>query len=380
MSVEKRKAGVMRIFFIGYELNKDSGGMQRYYTTLLDYLSGRGYSFYTYTYMPDSPINPSVRHIGRIGFIDKYPSLLCLRLACLLKFHKIQHIICGHMFLTPIVDKICGMLGLEYTLSTHGTECWANYFRKYTKYQRHLKKIMIVSNFSKNQLIEQGVSEDKIFHAPGVIDPDKFVAQPAKKESNKFILLTVCRHDSSQGYKGCDAVIQAMPMIRSRVPEAEYWIVGKGDDLPRLERLAREYALKDSVKFLGFLPFAELVSTYAACDLFIMPSRVSLDPEKVEGEGLGIVFLEAGIMGKPLIGPNEGGSLDVIQDGYNGFNVDPTNHREIAERVIRLAQDAFLRKTMGENARQVVLKKYTIAQLPEYLESLFPYQEPVKKV
>lgn len=361
----------MKIFFIGYDLNRYNGGMQHYYLTILDYLSRKGHSLYTYTYIDGPSVTSSTRQIRKIEFIDRHFRGMLAHLAVILKIKKIEHVFCGHMFLTPIADKLCRVLKLDYTLFTHGTECWAGYFRKDAQNQKCLTRIVTVSDFTKKQLMTQGAPADKIVYIPCVIDPERYIPRHVKKDKNKFIILTVCRHEKEQGYKGCDEVIRAMPTVLLQVPQAEYWITGKGDDLPRLERLVDEYNLRGKVRFLGFLPFDELVNVYASSDIFVMPSRLSLDEGKMEGEGFGVVFLEAGVMGKPLIGPNRGGSLDIIRDGYNGFNVNPTDRAEIAERIVRLARDADLRKTMGENARQVVLKEYTISHLSEYIQPLF---------
>jgi len=168
-------------------------------------------------------------------------------------------------------------------------------------------------------------------------------------------------------YKGHDVVISALKIVADSIAGIRYRIVGTGDDESRLRALAREEGVANIVDFAGFVSDDELAFAYADCDVFVMPSRVSLDPAKPEGEGFGIVFLEAALQEKPLIGPKEGGPTDIINDGVNGYLVDPRNPQELADRIIRLARDPALCATMGRAARQTVLAKFTTAQLDEYL-------------
>ena len=68
-------------------------------------------------------------------------------------------------------------------------------------------------------------------------------------------------------------------------------------------------------------------------------------------EGFGIVFLEAGACGKPVIGGRSGGVEDAIVEGETGFLVDPMDGHQIADRLIRLLTDAPLSRAMGDKGR-----------------------------
>ena len=109
------------------------------------------------------------------------------------------------------------------------------------------------------------------------------------------VLLTVGR---MQRRKGQDMVIQALPHIRQSMPQVKYVMVGTGEELASLTTLVQELGVQDSVVFAGSVPDQELAAYYAACDVFIMPNR------EIDGdiEGFGMVYLEAGAAGKPVIG------------------------------------------------------------------------------
>ncbi|MCP4370741.1 MAG: glycosyltransferase family 4 protein, partial [Deltaproteobacteria bacterium] len=72
-------------------------------------------------------------------------------------------------------------------------------------------------------------------------------------------------------------------------------------------------------------------------------------------EGFGIVFLEAGFLGKPVIGGNSGGVPDAVQHGKTGLLVDGHSVEEIARGIITILSDKQLAQKMGEQGREFSL-------------------------
>jgi glycosyltransferase involved in cell wall biosynthesis len=142
---------------------------------------------------------------------------------------------------------------------------------------------------------------------------------------DRQVILTVGRLASSERYKGHDRIIAAMPHVLERLPLAVYFIVGTGDDVPRLEAEAREANVADRVVFAGHVPTPALPECYALADVFAMPST---------GEGFGIVFLEAARSGIPVIAGNGDGSVDALADGALGQLVDPDNGPQLVDAII----------------------------------------------
>lgn len=158
------------------------------------------------------------------------------------------------------------------------------------------------------------------------------------------VLLTVGR---LQRRKGQDMVIRALPGIRRRIPGAMYVIVGTGEEEGYLRDLAGEAGVSDHVIFAGAVPADELAAYYAACDVFVMPSR-QIGPDI---EGFGIVYLEAGAAGKPVVGGKTGGTEDAIADGVTGLLVDGESPEAIEAAVARLLSNPGEAARMGENAQ-----------------------------
>jgi phosphatidylinositol alpha-1,6-mannosyltransferase len=113
----------------------------------------------------------------------------------------------------------------------------------------------------------------------------------------------VTRLTYNDRYKGVQSMIEAMPAIRAAVPGAILRIIGRGDDLPRLQTLRHKLGLGDAVQFLGFVPDRQLAVELRTCRLFALPSKK---------EGFGLVFLEAMAHGRPCLGARAGGIPEVI--------------------------------------------------------------------
>ena len=172
-------------------------------------------------------------------------------------------------------------------------------------------------------------------------------------ERAAVVLLTVARLVPR---KGQDVLIRALPAVLRRNPDVVYVCVGEGTYRARLEEFARSAGVQDRVVFAGRVSDAEKYSYYAACDVFVMLSR--RDGDTVEGFGLS--FLEAWHTSKPVVGGNHGGVVEVIDDGVNGFIVDPRDEREVARVLNEALRDRDRLQSMGMRGH---LKSTTFSQL-----------------
>jgi glycosyltransferase involved in cell wall biosynthesis len=83
--------------------------------------------------------------------------------------------------------------------------------------------------------------------------------------------------------------------------------------------------------------------------VFVLTSQEKQD----HFEGFGLVFLEAGAHGLPVIGSRTGGISDAVKDGETGFLFDPLDVSAIAEGMVRLIRDPGLARQLGQNGRKV---------------------------
>lgn len=166
------------------------------------------------------------------------------------------------------------------------------------------------------------------------------------------MLLTVGRLTPRKGH---DIAIKALQEVVKTIPEVKYIIVGTGKYRQTLEKIVKETKLSGKVIFEGSVSEEELPSYYEICDIFIMLSRRSGNTV----EGLGLAFLEAMVFKKPLIGGDHGGVREVIDDGKNGYLVDPNDFNAAAETICKLLKDEILRKKMGKYGREKLEREFS---------------------
>ena len=136
-------------------------------------------------------------------------------------------------------------------------------------------------------------------------------------------------------------LLKAMPRVLNRFPDAELVLVGDGPLKDSLQLTAYSLQLGDKVKLLGNLPHKTALEELVKADVSICPSLA---------EGLGITFIEAQILGVPVIGTRVGGIPDVIEDGKTGILINPASAGEIADAIIKVF-------AMGENEKNIMIEE-----------------------
>jgi len=162
---------------------------------------------------------------------------------------------------------------------------------------------------------------------------------------NCKVLLTVAALVKRKGH---DLVIEALPQLRRRFGDVRYVIVGTGPEEQNLKSLVISKGLSDAVIFAGSVKDEQLPDMYAACDIFVMPSRQT----DKDVEGFGIVFIEAAAAGKPVVASRTGGIPDAVADGKSGILVNPNNSNELIRAIESLLNNQQLRETMAEYGRK----------------------------
>lgn len=184
--------------------------------------------------------------------------------------------------------------------------------------------------------------------------------------AQKKVLLSVSRLVARKGF---DQVIRAMPEILKTFPDTVYLIGGKGPDETRLRKIVRglrRSAEQKAIQFIGFVEDRDLPAFYNLADIFLMPSRFLKQAGDVEG--FGMVFLEAGACGCPVIGGRSGGIPEAIIDQKTGFLVDPADPKDLAIKVKTLLADEGMRRRMGENARRRALQRFNWQRITQDFE------------
>ena len=281
-------------------------------------------------------------------------------------------IICAHVGLTPAARLIQKIMRTPYWLILYGIEVWGDLPPAKVKALRGAERYLTITRFTLDAMAARHkLKEPRASILPPTLPKSRAQSaegkNPLRKDSPRPIVLTVGRLAASERYKGHDAILDVWPTILRRVPDAQYLIVGDGDDRARLESRVREMGVTDSVQFAGSVSPEELDACYDRCSIFAMPARTELDAHTPRGEGFGIVFLEAMAHGKPVVGPRIGAPAEFIRAGEHGLLVDPANSSEIAGALIELLEDPVRAGRIGEAGRNWVAREFTFDRFCERL-------------
>lgn len=360
----------MNIFYLGHSLEKNSGGIEKYTYTVLKNLEVLGHKIIVHTVNNECK-NFSNLSIKRIKYFDKFLLGTLISKSLYDKYPKIDVFLCGHLFLARHMETITNKYFKKYKLFVYGIECWGGRFQARYSHLRNIDKIISISSFTTRQIRKQGF-DDQIVYLPPTLELNNYPPVKKDKCKDKISFITVSRLSASEQYKGHDKVIEAIGIIinKYKIENIKYLIVGKGDDELRLKTIVKKLNLEKYVEFYGFASSKDLALLYSKSDVFIMPSNVSLNPSKPEGEGFGIAFIEAAMYELPLIGPNDGGSKDIIDNEVNGLECNPISPNDIAKKMKILVENATLRRDYGKNSKQIVIERFTTNKPKEFYEKI----------
>jgi phosphatidylinositol alpha-1,6-mannosyltransferase len=268
-------------------------------------------------------------------------------------------IVCGHVAQLPVVWGIRKLRKrkIPYVLVAHGIEVWRRFSLLERTALRGAARIWCVSEYTRRELLRHcslPLNNTVVLH--NALDPNLEITEPNKKPTDLDIL-TISRLNFADSYKGVDHLIEALPAIRREIHAAHLRVVGRGDDLPRLQELVRKLNLGSAVTFLGYVSDADLKRELSACRLFALPSQK---------EGFGLVYLEAMAHGRPCLGTCDGGIPEVITP-ESGLLVDYGKVPALAAACI----DA-LRRTWDMQAIRARAEFFSYPIFRDKLASLIP--------
>lgn len=147
--------------------------------------------------------------------------------------------------------------------------------------------------------------------------------------------------------KGQIYLMQAMPVVVRKHPEARLVFIGDGPQEDDLKAMATELGVADHCRFLGFR--RDVPALLACLDIFVQPSP---------REGLSITLLEAMASRKPVIAADITGNQEVVDNGINGVLCQPMSSAALVEAIIALIENREKARSLEVEAREKVEKHF----------------------
>jgi len=217
-----------------------------------------------------------------------------------------------------------------------------------------------VSLGAKEELVSMGINPHKVFVVYNGVDLEIIDSIVVKEEINP----TICYVGHLEERKNILDLLKAFAIVVREVPETKLIIAGDGPLKGKAVKLARALRVSKNVKFKGRVDFEEALRIIKSSHVLALPSLI---------EGFGLVLAEANACGKPVIAYNIRNVREIVNDGFNGFLVQPKNIKMLAERLIEVIVDSKLRRRMGKNGRKIVEKKFTWEKAAEKTQEVFEY-------
>jgi len=225
----------------------------------------------------------------------------------------------------------------------------------------HTDVVTVVSRYTRRRFSGAFGPLAALEHLPPGIDAERFRPDKAARRElrtryrlgDRPVITCVSRLVAR---KGQDALIAALPSVRSRVPGAALLLVGDGPYAARLRAIAVEHGVAEHVVFTGPVRWDELPAHHVTGDVFALPCRTR--GRGLDVEGLGIVLLEAAACGLPVVVGDSGGAPETVRDGETGTVVNGRRTAELADALIGLLSDPDRAEAMGAAGREWMLRDW----------------------
>ncbi len=312
-----------------------------------------------------------------VGWLREFNFLLTgidSELASFIRHHRIELI---HAHFGPGGTEIistAARLGIPLVVTFHGwdvklgAEASARMSPYERLYRRRLpwlfrdaKKIICVSGSWRDRVLSLGCPPEKAHTNYLGVDSNFFdgVRETLRPASILYVGRLVRR-------KGVHTLLEALQLLRVRVPDVHLTIVGEGPEQNQLEKTAQELDLP--VHFLGKRNSAEIRELLRTSTVLCAPSTTAGGEVP---EALGLVVLEAQAMSVPVVATRNGGIPEAMEDGQTGLLVNEDSPSALADALARLLGNQSMNRTFGERARSFVCDRFDITRCYSALEDIY---------
>jgi glycogen synthase len=228
--------------------------------------------------------------------------------------------------------------------SIHSAEWWLTF---------QASMVICCSHFMAHQIQDSfEVSVEKLTTIHNAVDASLWTratsSEPLEREQAANPLIV--SWGRVQYEKGFQTLVEALPILRERIPGVRVVIAGTGSYRAELAERAQAFGVADLVHFAGFVPAEELAQLLQAASCVVIPSFY---------EPFGIVALEALAAGAPLVAARTGGMAEVLDHADAGLLFPAGDAMALADAVTLTLTDADLRVRQTANGLNLVRQHYS---------------------
>ncbi|MFT5367929.1 MAG: glycosyltransferase involved in cell wall biosynthesis [Candidatus Latescibacterota bacterium] len=228
----------------------------------------------------------------------------------------------------------------------------------------NLDMLIAVCNSSRDLVIKHfGIDEKRttaVYNGIDILGFEQEVSQlpPAiLKKENELLIGTVGRLSPQKGF---DVLLNAMPAVLAKIPNARLVISGDGPEEEALKSQCKDLQIENQVDFLGWR--SDIPALLQAFDLFVLPSRYESFP---------ISILEVMAASKPIVATHVDGIPESVSEGKTGLLVPSEDPVMLADAIATLLHDPALCAQMSTQARERVETHFTLEKTARDTQAIY---------
>ncbi|MEE9471320.1 MAG: glycosyltransferase family 4 protein, partial [Gemmatimonadota bacterium] len=265
--------------------------------------------------------------------------------------------------------------GIPFVLEYNGSEVWiADHWAQPLGWRsifvgleeinlRHADLIVVVSEALRAQLVERGVTPERIVVRPNGVDPERYrpdLDGSAVRRRHGLEGRTVIGFIGTFGlWHGATVLARAAVRLLRERPDVRFLVVGAGAQRGEAEAIFAAAGLRDAAVFTGLVPQEEGPEHLAAMDVLAAPHVANADGTPFFGSPTKLFEYMA--MGRGIVASRLDQIGTVLEDDRTALLTDPGDEGSLASALTRLVDDPDLRERLGAGARRRALEKHTWA-------------------
>lgn len=223
---------------------------------------------------------------------------------------------------------------------------------------KKIDQIIVLDHMNFSRIKKTYNIEPKIIQT-GLDLPVTINKHSPEKEKDKFVILSTGRIDKG---KRTEDALYALAKLKDMIPNIYLKIVGGGQKLEDMKKLAKNLKLNDYVKFYGRVSDPKIQELYSTCNIFLFTA---------ENQSWGLVPLEAMSYGKPCIVSTGAGVSSILTDKENCLKITPRNIQNIVDKIYQLYDNKKIAKNIGKKGKTFIKENFSWNKYTNRVENLF---------
>lgn len=239
--------------------------------------------------------------------------------------------------------------------TSHGADLFALRGRLWAEMKAFVAErsegLTVVSRAMQDELLTMGDFKDKLRVIPMGVDLRHRFVPPSGKRSPKSLLFVGRLVEK----KGLQDLIEAMPRVLSKHPDAFLTVAGSGPEESPVRNRVKELRLGDSIRLVGGVPNEHLAGLYQSSEILVFPSAVARDGDQ---EGFGLVLVEAMGCECAVVATDLAAIRDIVSHRRTGLVARQRDPSDLAEKIVELLDHPAAARQLGQAGREHVLGRF----------------------